>query len=536
MVRKWIILIFGAILATTLAAYLAMPVIGELITPGPLSKAHAELEDNCLSCHVPFLSGQQDNRCLSCHVDVAEDIERDEGFHGKSPRVARESCASCHSDHKGLGFDIAAFDEQKFDHRLTDFPLTGAHAELTCASCHKPSQAFRVAPTTCVACHKKDDTHDGRLGEKCEGCHTTSNWTQTRAFDHSITGFNLLGKHRAVTCEGCHANRRFEGTPTTCVACHRNDDIHEGSKGDKCESCHVATGWEFVNFDHSRDTRFPLTGSHRATTCVQCHGKGERIKRPPMTCFGCHAEDDVHKGSYGRDCASCHKTTTWSSVSFDHARFGFPLRGAHAAIACKTCHVQPAGKVKLPTTCAGCHSSDDPHRGQLGRTCASCHTESRWRPASGFDHDATAFRLAGRHRAVTCTACHANLTFQAKGTTCIACHADTRHAGRFGRAPNCAQCHDTSDWQSWTFDHGRQTSFPLDGRHARLSCYACHGQETQSARIGSTCSQCHSADDIHRGEFGSNCAECHTTGSWSELITRTSMVRRRRRFRKGKVS
>ena len=520
MARRRILASLTIVLGTILAAYLALPMIGELLTPGPVAEVHAETEKNCLSCHVPFLKSGQDGRCKGCHEEVARDIERRIGFHGRNPQSQAQACATCHDEHKGRAHPIVTLDREAFDHGFTDFALTGAHRAVQCASCHEPGDKFRSAPLTCVACHRQDDRHDGRFGTSCQGCHETSAWNRVRDFDHSVTGFNLVGKHQGVTCEACHTRGRFVGTPTTCVACHAQDDVHQGARGNKCEACHVASGWNFVDFDHQRDTRFPLTGSHRAATCVACHGPGERVARPPTTCVGCHADNDVHEGAYGRDCADCHKTTRWPDVNFDHARSGFPLRGAHAALACKTCHVKPAGVQRLPLTCNGCHIRDDPHRGALGTTCATCHGDRSWKPAAGFDHARTGFALTGRHRAVTCTACHADKRFAAKGVTCSACHADTRHRGRFGRAPDCASCHTTAQWGTWTFDHARDTGFPLLGRHARLSCYDCHSGPPQGAAAGATCAECHRADDIHRGEFGSDCAQCHTTTDWKDATVR----------------
>lgn len=533
MARRLVLASLAIVVGTILAAYLALPLIGDLLTPGPVAQAHAGTESNCLSCHVPFFKRGQDGRCKTCHEDVRQDIALKTGFHGRDPRVLGQTCASCHAEHKGRGHALAVLNEQTFDHSLTDMPLTGAHKSVQCASCHRPGVKFRSAPLTCVACHKKDDKHAGRFGPSCQGCHNTAAWDQVREFDHSVTGFNLIGKHRSVSCEGCHAGERFVGTPTTCVACHKQDDVHQGARGSDCASCHVPSGWNLVDFDHQRDTRFPLTGSHRAASCIGCHGPGEKIKRPPMTCVGCHARDDAHKGAYGRNCAQCHITTNWRNATFDHARTGFPLRGEHARLACVSCHVKPAGRVRLPKTCVGCHAPEEPHRGALGANCASCHNESRWAPASGFDHVRTGFPLTGRHRAITCSACHADKRFAARGVTCASCHADTRHTGRFGRAPDCATCHTTSRWEEWTFDHARRTGYALDGRHARLQCYDCHSRAAQSARLGSTCAECHRADDIHRGEFGANCAQCHTTSTWKDAAVRKISLRpppgRRRR-------
>ena len=39
-------------------------------------------------------------------------------------------------------------------------------------------------------------------------------------FDHAATGFLLEDGHAGVSCESCHVNGVFEGTPRRCAACH----------------------------------------------------------------------------------------------------------------------------------------------------------------------------------------------------------------------------------------------------------------------------------------------------------------------------
>ena len=80
------------------------------------------------------------------------------------------------------------------------------------------------------------------------------------------------------------------------------------------------------------------------------------------------------------------------------------------------------------------------------------------------------------------------------------CHVD-QHRGQFaGR--DCRTCHTSS--QTWTlagFDH-RQTSFPLDGRHARVSCAGCHTPVKQ--RDGSLV--------VQYRPLGTRCEDCHDIG------------------------
>ena len=188
-----------------------------VLMPGKVVAGHAKLEGNCSQCHVRFDRAAQDRLCLDCHKDVAADVRGRQGHHG---RIEPHPCRSCHTEHKGREANIAPLG--RFDHRLTDFALRGAHAspKLECKSCHKLRAKYRDTPADCVACHKKDDKHKGSLGPKCADCHAETSWKETR-FDHSKTRFALFGKHLAVECMACHKSAVFKDTPTACVACHR---------------------------------------------------------------------------------------------------------------------------------------------------------------------------------------------------------------------------------------------------------------------------------------------------------------------------
>jgi hypothetical protein len=99
-----------------------------------------------------------------------------------------------------------------------------------------------------VACHRKDDRHEARLGAACDSCHNARDWRLGR-FDHSRTAFVLDGAHAKVGCEGCHkvpapAGRSIAPLGDTCMACHRNDDRHDGAFGPRCDQCHVTSDWK----------------------------------------------------------------------------------------------------------------------------------------------------------------------------------------------------------------------------------------------------------------------------------------------------
>ena len=445
MLRFGIIGLLIAISAVALApAAMAQNILEQLVNPGPLAEAHAKLESTCTSCHTPFSRTTQNGLCLDCHKPVAADLNAHSGFHGRSPEIGASQCRRCHTDHKGRAFSILFFDAELFDHALTEFALTGGHAGLICAKCHQPQAKFRAAPTACDACHGKDDPHKGELGSACAECHDTGNWRLVKAasFDHAKTNFPLQGFHAKADCRACHAGARYTNLPLTCIGCHKPDDIHAGKLGPNCQDCHTSESWKQVTFDHDKTT-FPLHGAHKKVTCDGCHSPEPAKDKLPITCIGCHKKDDVHKGTFGADCASCHNETNWKDATkFDHDKTTFPLVGRHARVACAECHKTKDFKA-APTLCQDCHQ-DTFHKGRLGPDCASCHSSKGWL-LWHFDHNTqTRFALTGAHVGLDCHACHAKAVTgkPTLSAVCGTCHKkDDVHRGSFGQ--NCGRCHNT---------------------------------------------------------------------------------------------
>lgn len=578
-------LVWLAVLLTA-APLFSQSIIERLITPGPLSNAHARLEAKCDSCHASFKKEAQNGKCTACHSGIGADVVSGTHFHGKFAPARGSACKSCHTEHKGRGAALVRLDRAGFNHAFTDYALTGGHARVQCAGCHRPGSHFRGTPRECAQCHAAKDPHRGQLGRTCQTCHSTAGWKQVLPFDHARTGFALSGSHRTVACLTCHAGQRWKGLPDTCISCHARDDAHRGSRGTNCASCHATTAWKAVTFDHG-STGFPLVGGHATATCSACHGAGNAIRHPARTCNACHAKDDVHKGQNGTDCASCHNARSWKLTSFDHDRMTsfalkgkhrdaecqachkqppkiarlpvtcvachapddvhkggngsecqrchvetgwkitnfnhatmtrFPLLGKHAAVPCQSCHVRPAGEVRLAMDCASCHARDDVHAGRLGSNCARCHDSASFKANVRFDHDLSRFPLLGKHSQVACAGCHADRTFATHGTACADCHADKHHAGSLGTPAPCRNCHNTTDWRAWSFDHDRATQFALTGKHKGLICSACHARPGDPARLSTQCIACHRRNDVHRGGFGEDCQRCHVTDGFSQIL------------------
>jgi hypothetical protein len=249
----------------------------------------------CGGCHAGERYRNIGTACVNCHQ--IQDVHA--GRYGAK-------CDSCHDQGKWATI--------RFDHKATKFPLRAAHAKVKCDACHTGDLYRDKVATTCASCHRKDDRHEGRLGTRCEQCHTEASWRRTVAFDHDVTRFPLIGRHAIVPCEECHRSLSFKGTPLTCASCHR-DQHHEGRLGSNCGLCHNPNSWARWRFDHDKQTRYPLTGEHRDLDCQACH-VSKNVTRITLAtdCYSCHRQDDAHRGSLGRQCERCHTTISFKQA------------------------------------------------------------------------------------------------------------------------------------------------------------------------------------------------------------------------------
>ncbi|HTO97444.1 MAG TPA: cytochrome c3 family protein [Myxococcales bacterium] len=510
------------------AAALALAASGaraDVFSPGPLSAPHAKLEGltNCTKCHVAG-SRLSNDTCLACHEEVKDRIGKKRGFHGHIA-PAELSCNKCHHDHQGRDFklvDWGAKGEEGFDHARTGFALKGKHAQVACDKCHDERliadaavrslkektgrRTFLGAPSQCSSCHF--DEHRGQLGTSCARCHVESSWKRAPGFSHAKTGFPLLGKHARVDCGKCHESRE-------------DNKAHKGALS--------ATFAVYKPVEHA--------------SCTDCH-------------------QDPHRGKLGGSCSSCHVEDDWkelkggSGARAFHEKTRYPLRGAHASVACKSCHgpfpgIKAAFKGLRFQACGDCHV--DAHVGQLGTpppSCDRCHSLQSFQPADYEPAMHKTFPLQGGHAAVSCAACHLpepallarasllkafiekrgrkdviSLTnFHPSGDPlrCDGCHSDP-HRGQFAgrvKQAGCADCHQVSSFIALRFDHARESSFLLTGAHQRTACGACHFADAAGIvrykPLTAECAGCHA--DPHAGQFtGTSCETCHTTAAWKEL-------------------
>jgi len=531
----------------------------------------------CASCHINNNYTLNSTECITCHQP---DWNKTATLGGNVPNhitsgfpSTSAACSSCHP--------ITTWADGKFDHSTTGFTLTGTHMSpvpTACSSCHVNGN-YTLNSTDCMTCHTPDWNKTATLGGNvpnhitsgfpstaaaCASCHTITTWADGK-FDHSATGFTLVGTHMSPTptaCTACHVNGNYTLNSTDCMTCHTPDwnktatlggnvpnHITSGfpSTAAACSSCHPITTWADGKFDHTT-TGFPLTNKHTTVQCSQCHINGNyALKIAPTDCgnSGCHlttwqqTNNPVHSTAGPAfavaNCSNCHTTAGWDAASFDHSVTGFTLVGTHMSptpTPCASCHVNNNYTLNS-TDCMGCHLTAWNSTTTIGGTvpnhiaagfpstaamCASCHPITTWADGK-FDHSTTGFPLTGAHADPTkapCSACHVNNNYSGNlPTDCYSCHTaawqSTVTLG--GNVPNhigagfpttCATCHTTTSWLGATFDHTAYWRLP----HQGAVCTDCHINQTNYASM--SCINCHTrpyhsktqTDSQHQGRSG----------------------------------
>ena len=162
-----------------------------------LTGKHASVA--CTDCHINNVFIGTPSNCYACHA-------KDDAHHGQFGT----SCDACHSTTGWL--------PATFDHALSGFPLTGAHAGLACTQCHI-NNVFTPLSSACSACHANPAFHAGLFGgSPCDQCHNTSAWTPA-SYDGPHPGGcdgNCIN-HGGASCRDCHTVNLMTAT---CTKCH----------------------------------------------------------------------------------------------------------------------------------------------------------------------------------------------------------------------------------------------------------------------------------------------------------------------------
>jgi hypothetical protein len=225
-------------------------------------------------------------------------------------------CSECHST---VAWQPATFDNQLFDHaNTTGFSLEKhsvdyQNVSINCQGCHDMDTGS-FNQQTCINCHAANDAgfvqqHQAEFGDNCISCH--DGYDRMANFDHNQV-FVLDGRHGELDCQDCHVDRVFSGTPSECVACHEEPQIHAGVFGTSCQSCHLTSAWTPAKL---QEHKFPLDhGNNGISDCQVCH----QTSYADYSCYGCHEHDQADIEEEHREegisiedlpaCVDCHST------------------------------------------------------------------------------------------------------------------------------------------------------------------------------------------------------------------------------------
>jgi hypothetical protein len=234
-------------------------------------------------------------------------------------------CAECHT--------TSSWNDVRFAHERTGFPLNGAHRQVMCTRCH-PSGFAKAVPDRCAGCHR--DVHAQEFGMHCEGCHDEVSWrTNFTADAHRRTNFPLTGRHALIPCVECHPNvrdRSFARGAVECGACHLANyqstamtSLDHAAAGFpmSCQQCHLPWRWAPASFPQ-HDQCFTIShGPHSGIRCLSCHTSitglqlTGRCATGTAACTMCHEHqctrtDAIHQSVPGyqckdRKCFECHR-------------------------------------------------------------------------------------------------------------------------------------------------------------------------------------------------------------------------------------
>ncbi len=216
--------------------------LSKFIEPGKLSKFHANIEQNCNQCHVPYLGVIRD-RCVVCHAAPTELLEKQNTtFHSSIT-----SCTGCHFEHQGRDASITKMDHTHFALVAREMSKNGNlnSQNMKFENILIPESArksyhgtdFALEKTlNCVSCHANQDKHRSLFGNDCSSCHNTSDWT--------ISSFS----HPPSTnrdCSQCH-----QAPPSHYMMHFKMISMKvagvEHAEVNQCYLCHQTTVWNDI--------------------------------------------------------------------------------------------------------------------------------------------------------------------------------------------------------------------------------------------------------------------------------------------------
>lgn len=225
-------------------------------SPGPLSDAHAYLENDCTACHVS-VEGPVDVKCIGCHANETALLQRQPtAFHANIGE-----CAQCHIEHRGAQANLRQMDHAALARiglrRLENAITVGsrspaelmqwvkAHPESSGPTASHPQLTALEMTLNCGTCHATKDRHVGLFGPDCASCHATTQWTLADFQHPSSESFDCAQCHQAPPS---HYMMHFSMVSKKVA---RQEDAQVAqccgpAQVNQCYRCHQTTTWNDI--------------------------------------------------------------------------------------------------------------------------------------------------------------------------------------------------------------------------------------------------------------------------------------------------
>ena len=416
---------------------------------GPLSKAHAFLENDCKACHAKAFVAVRDETCLSCHQS--------------GPDAVAEAKVLARSSDGGSPFEPLLVAEHAPHSKLRAAtplpdalgPKVGAviqralnHPNDRCASCH----IEHTKPEKTAAANTKMPLSDKPtlvVVQDCESCHSKLKMrlSKTELIDTPDWGrhptFRPLIMTSAAGTKPTFQRLELKGLPL-----ERNGLI----------------------FPHKMHLD-PLGGvARQAIVLGKANGYGA-----PLDCASCHTRDAAGTGfkpiEMEKDCASCHSLAfardgAGQLKSLPHGELQKvvdTLSGKTITASSGSDRLRP-GTIR-PASFAASGASAYRATFSKGGACFDCHTitwagdtvqmapvklTQRYMPRGAFDHSVPEHGGPGTSKAggYECVDCHKATTSERTSDVlipdiakCASCHGKTEAQTKAADDADCTTCH-----------------------------------------------------------------------------------------------
>ena len=385
---------------------------------GPLSAAHAQLENNCQACHVKAFQAVPDRSCKACHTNVHDHAdpfrlaraEPDLDRWGKVVLAFKETfdippgrCVECHTEHEGkqempvTAQRFCSDCHQSLDSKLPDTKLANAgdfgtiHPEFKPALITEWNDEKPLVKRVALSKHPVEQSN-----LKFPHALHLSKTNGVAQMARRLSADNGFGQN--LDCADCHdpdpSGTHFQpvNMAEDCAMCH---DLAFERQGSLVRTLRHGEPAQVIadlrDFYSVRQVPRPLnlkTGARRRPSdAIQNRGQAQfnRAVADPR-----RAERAIRAVfSPGGACYDCHQVQapTGGSLAYKIKPVAFPVRymlhgwfnhRAHKTETCESCHKAgasaSANDLLLPNlaSCWTCHGGEN-GGGKVQSSCAMCH-------------------------------------------------------------------------------------------------------------------------------------------------------------------